>query len=114
MLKGIDLNEKIRVVSTEDKGDNPTLFFIGNVKHSDKMRLFSGAIDKAGEVDISKLQDRALDILKIGLKEIKNLDGRDYTTITDDVIDSISFNVVMELVGKILEYNFLGKGEVKN
>jgi hypothetical protein len=115
VLKGVDLNERIEYISDDDKGkDNPTIFILGNITHKDKLRLFTGAIDKAGAVDVSKLQDRCLDILKAGLKEIKNLNGKDYPTIDDVVVELISFKVVMELVGRILEYNFASDAEIKN
>ncbi len=115
MLKGIDINEKIEFVSESDKGDNPTVFLLGNISNRDKLKLFSGAIDaKTGQIDLAKIQDKTLDILQAGLKGIKNLGGKDISEITADVVDLIPFNVAIEIVGKILEFNFASEGETKN
>ena len=116
MLKGVDINEILEYSVKSDTGDNPTKFLIRNLKLSDKLGLFSGAMDKDGALDISKLQDKALPILLSGLKGIKNLNGKDYEPVTEDVIQMLSRDLITitEVLGKILEYNFMSEGEAKN
>lgn len=114
MLKGIDVNEVVEFVSSQDKSDNPTVFLIRNITMRSKMSLFKGAIDKQGQVDITVLQERAIDIFKAGIKGIKNLGGKDYDAIDDALIDSIPMVTMIEVVGKILECNFASESETKN
>lgn len=113
MLKGIDINEVVEYVSATDKTDNPTKFLIGNISNRKKLALFTNAMDKEGNLDIAKLQDKAVDIILAGLKGIKNLNGKDYSP-TEEVLDMVSLQVLTELVSKILEYNFMSEGEAKN
>ncbi len=114
-MKGIDINEIVEFVSAADKAEeNPTKFLLGNISNKDKMKLFADAMDKEGKIDISKLQDKTLNIVKSSLKRIKNLGGIDYDMITDEAIDKIPFNVLVELAGEILKINFLSIEERKN
>lgn len=113
MLKGIDNKETIEFVSATDK-ENPTVFLLVNITNRDKLKLFADAIDASGAIDMTKMSGRIFDIAKAGLKGIRNLDGKDYAEINDDTLEKISFNVVMELVNKIIETNFLGSSEAKN
>ena len=114
MLKGIDINEAKEYVSSQDKSESPTKFMIKNISARNKMNIFAGAIDKQGQFDLSKMQDKAIDIFKAGIAEIKNLNGIDYKDISDEVIDKVPFTVLVEVVGKILEFNFASEGEIKN
>jgi hypothetical protein len=114
MLKGIDIKEIIEFVSPSDTGDNPTKFYIGNISAREKIGVFSDAIDKEGNIDLSKMQSKSVDIFKAGIKEIKNLNGVDYKEITEDVANCVPFAVLIEVVGKIIEYNFTTGQETKN
>jgi hypothetical protein len=114
MLQGIDNKETIEFVSTTDTAENPTVFLLGNISNKDKLNLFADAIDRTGAIDMSKMSGRIFDIAKAGLKGIKNLSGKDYATIDDAVLETIPFNVVLELVNKIVEINFLGVKQEKN
>lgn len=114
MLKGIDNKETIEFISTSDTAENPTVFLLGNISNRDKLRLFADAIDKTGAIDMAKMSNRIFDIVKTGLKGIKNLGGKDYATVDDEVLEVIPFNVSMELVNKLVEINFLGAKEEKN
>jgi len=108
MLKGISLNEVLEYSSVKDEGEPKTIFLIGNITHKDKIRLFDG-------MDTSKVaMSKAFDVLKIGLRGIKNLNGKDYESITEEVLELIPFEVIGELLGKIVEFNRLGEAERKN
>ena len=99
MLKGIDVNEVKEYISVQDKSDNTTKFLIKNITIKDKMAIFSGALDQSGQFDISKMQDKAVDIFKAGVKEILNLNGVDYKEITDEVINKLSFVIIVNRWG---------------
>jgi hypothetical protein len=114
MLRGIDTQETVEFVSSSDTGENKTKFYIGNISNRDKLKIFTGAMNPDGSMNQEKLQDKTFDILKAGVKKITNLGGKDYTEITDDVLNSLLFPVMVELTGKILEFNFLGGAEAKN
>jgi hypothetical protein len=114
MLKGIDISEAVEYVSTSDTGDSKTKFYIGNISNRDKLKIFTGAMNADGSMSQEKLQDRTFDILKAGIKKIVNLGGKDYSVITDDILNSLQFPVLVELTGKVMECNFLGEAEAKN
>jgi len=114
MLKGIDINETLEFVSTQDSSDNPTRFLIKNIPIRSKMSIFSGALDKKGDFDISKMQEKAVDIFKAGVAGILNLNGVDYKEVNDEVVNRVSFAILIEVVGKVLEFNFASEGEAKN
>lgn len=114
MLKGIDISETVEFVSNSDTGEDKTKFYIGNISNRDKLKIFTGAMNPDGSMNQEKLQDKTFDILKAGIKKITNLGGKDYTEITDDVLNTLQFSVMVELTGKILECNFLGEAETKN
>lgn len=113
-MKGIDIKEVVEYVSVNDKDPNPTKFLLGVISNREKLALLSDAMNSDGTVDIKKIQSRAIDILKVALKGIKQLGSKDYDKITDEVIDMIPFDVIGELIGKICELNFLGDKEIKN
>lgn len=114
MLKGIDNKETIEFISGTDTTENPTVFLLGNISNRDKLKLFADAIDSAGGINMAKMSGRIFDIAKAGLRGINNLNNCNIVTITDEVIELIPFNVVMEVVNKIIEINFLGSEQTKN
>ena len=115
MLKGIDVKERVEFVSASDPDkETATKFYIGNLTHADKIALFSGAVRSDKSMDLDKLQLRTVDIVKAGLKAVKNFDGKDYEPVPPDVIEAIPFAVIGELTSKIMELNFLKDAEVKN
>lgn len=71
MLLGINRDD-ITEYSVANDTDNPTVFVIGTILHKDKLRLLMEAMDKQGGIDLSKLQDKTLDIVKAGVKCVKN------------------------------------------
>jgi hypothetical protein len=114
MLKGIDVNETVDFVSASDTGEDKTIFVIGNILHEDKLKIFSNAVKADGTIDLSGATDKAFDIVIAGLKKIKNLNGKDYSTISKDTLNLLPFSVITEILGKILEFNQLGEVERKN
>lgn len=115
MLKGISINEKVPFISKkDDPNNNPTIFYIGNIPHEKKMEFFGDAINEDGSMNKNKIQERMLDIALVGLKGIKNLNGKDYDKIDSDAINAIEFDVLGEIVVKIFEFNFVSKDEIKN
>jgi hypothetical protein len=121
MLVGIDVTETVEHVSKyETNTESPTVFVLRALTNRDKIKLFGSSVNSKGEFDQSKFQDKALDILKAGLKEVRNLvnkkTGQPETVsqITDEFIDALPFDVVMELFEKIMTINFLTESERKN
>ena len=114
MLKGIDIKEVVEFVSTQDVSGNPTKFLICNLSNRKKLSLFAGSMDKDGNMDMSKVQDKTFDILLAGLKAVKNLNGKDYEPVTEDVLDRLSLPVLTEVLNKILQFNFMSESEAKN
>lgn len=114
MLKGIDMNELVEYVSEKDTTDNKTIFYIGNINHRQKLKIFQGCSNPDGTVDSSKVQDKAIDIFLIGVKKIKNFNGQNIEPVTEEMINKIPFAIVIEIVGKIVEFNFGSEQELKN
>jgi hypothetical protein len=114
MLKGIDLKETKEYIASTDTADNPTRFIIGNISNRRKLDLFVDITDKDGNIDLSKAQSKSMDILKEGLKAIKNLDGKDYDAITDETLDMLSFPIAMEVAAMVIQLNFVVEQERKN
>jgi hypothetical protein len=114
MLKGIDVNEVFEYVSPQDKEEPKTIFVVGNILHEDKIRIFSSSLKPDGTIDLSQSPKKAFDVLLAGLKGIKNLNGKDYTTITKEILNTLPFEILTELITKIIEFNQLGEVERKN
>jgi hypothetical protein len=114
MLKGIDAKEVIEFTSSLDVDKDKTIFLIGNILHEDKLKIFSEAMKPDGTIDLASAANKAFDIIIAGLKGIKNLNGKDYTIITRDVLNILPFAIITELLSKILEYNQIGEVERKN
>jgi len=115
MLKGIDSSEQFPFSSATDSEDNKTIFMIGNITNREKLRLFGQMASSDGVIKFDRIDEKAIEILRASIKGVKNLNGKDYVGIPDDVLDSIPFNVLIELVGKVFEYNFsMEAGAEKN
>lgn len=111
---GIDARETIDFVSKKDSGEVKTVFKIGSFTNRDKMNVFGGSMDSKGQFDPAKFQDKIFDVLKVGVKGIKNLAGKDYDGMTEELLEMIPFDVLMELFQKIMEVNFPASDETKN
>lgn len=122
MITGVDLNDTKEIVSASDKGDNPTKWIIGVLTEEQKMKVTTGAIDKTGQMDLSVLQQRSPEIVRNGLKGIKNYrmnkssEPRDFSKdeITANVLQSIPEMVKSELAGHIIAFNYMTDEEEKN
>lgn len=113
MLRGIDTSEVVEFVSKSDEGESKTVFLIGNISHRDKLKLFENSFNQDGSVNVGEVTLRALDIIKAGLRGIKNLNGKDYPVVDDAVLDRLDFAVIGELAEKVVEFNRLGSSEKK-
>lgn len=120
-LIGIDKDEIFEYVSNFDKNkNNPTIFELGVLDNRTKLNLLKDAVDSKGEVNVNALQSKSYEIVKAGLKKIRNLYNKktkqyeDIENITDDVLDRLPMVVITELAGKIIEINFLSREEEKN
>lgn len=113
MLKGIDTGEMVRFVPKQDDLGNPTTFLLGNISNRDKLRLF-GVNWQTGQFDSEKMNESLVELALCGIKRIENLGGRDYGKIDEKVIDMLPLTALVEIVGKLLEFNFVGETEQKN
>jgi hypothetical protein len=109
-LIGIDNTEFVEFVSSlETDKDNPTVFKIGLITNRQKMKFLSSESTSVARIG---------DIMVAGLKGIKNLKFKDKSinidAITEDIIDLLPMDILMEVVNKVLEFNDLSKDETKN
>lgn len=121
MLIGINKDEVFEYISETEKGAaSPTVFLIGVMTNAQKMSLIGNVIGNDGQVNPVAFKDKVLDICKLGLKGIRNFGdpvtkmSKDIKEITDDVLDAIPFEVMFEVSGSIIKYNFISESERKN
>ena len=122
MLIGIDIRETKEFVSETDKTDNPTVFLIGNLPNSFKLSVLGSIIQSDGKPDVRAVQNRAPEIVRAGLKGIRNFYDSEKkqpvevkaADLTDQFMEMIPVAVLYELAGKILEFNFVSETEAKN
>ncbi len=120
-LIGLDKEETFEYISRFDKDkNNPTIFLLGVLSGKDKLKFIEDAFTADGNLDIKKLQSKSYDIVKTGLKGIKNLYNKKtgkyehIIEITEEILDKLPTIVVTELAGKIIEINYLTEEEEKN
>jgi len=117
-LIGIDKNEVLEFSSASDNTEPKTVFVIKTIDNKSKMSIFSKVITPDGQVDVHGLQSQSYDILKMGLKEVKNLmvkgEVKNFAQITDDVINTLPMMTLIEVASKVIEFNFLSDNERKN
>lgn len=113
MLIGIDKNEVCEFISSEDAGESKTVFLVGTISNSQKMAMVGDVVSNDGNVNNVALQKEMKNIVKAGLRGVKNFYDKtlnkavDITNITDEFIEyAIPFAVLYELAGKIIQYNF--------
>jgi hypothetical protein len=109
VLTGIDTKEQVEFIPQSEQGsENPTIFMIGVLTNREKLKIMGDAVTPDGQLDTKKLADKSIDVVRGGLKGIKNFSGQDLIApVTDAVIDSIPFDVLMEIFSKVMELNFL-------
>ena len=119
-IKGIDIKETLPFSSEGDTVEPKTIFHIGNMPQSAKIELFGDAAGPDGSVSTKAIQVRAKEIFKLTVRKIEN-----YTTkaqpepftvekVTDDVVESIPFNVLMEVASKAVQFSFMDEETRKN
>lgn len=113
-MLGIDAKETETFQSKYDTGEPKTEFTLGIFTTREKLKVFGGSMDAKGQFDMSKFQDKILDILEVGVKGIKNLGGKDYAGVTPEILDALPFEVVMELFERIMAINFVTEDAKKN
>lgn len=120
MITGIDVNDTKPYVLKDDKGDNPTTFYIGLLNKRDFFKLLHDVLDKDGNPDIKAIHERSGDIVKKGVKRIENyalnskVEAMNYQTIDDNIIESLPTPALVELATQIITINFLGGDDQKN
>jgi hypothetical protein len=120
MIAGIDRSEVLEFTTSDDKGDPKTVFLVGNITNRQKMAVLADVLDQNGQFDAKKMQEKTIDIVKIGLKGIRNIyspDAQkvvDIEAIDDAELDNIPFGALLEVAAKIVEKNFAGAGQLKN
>ena len=119
MLIGIDKNETFRYVSTQDKGENSTVFVIGVLTNRNKVALINAILNTDGTVNKAVLQDKAVEIFRMGVKRIENFydpilkKAVSLESITDETLDALPIEIVFEVSGKVAEFNFANGQDVK-
>ena len=109
MISGIDLNAVVDFTLKEDK-DNPTVWKLGCLPSSVMAQLASDA----SKGDYMK---QMLDLVKKGVKGWDNCSIKyivDDAGLTQETLDQIPLNVIIELGTEILKINKLSGEEVKN
>lgn len=119
-LTGIDKDEVREFVSKYDTGEPKTIFELGVITQKDRLKLFREFQGEDKNFDVVKMQEKSYELLKIGLKKIRNLydkksgKHKDYTEITDDVLDMLPIGVIGELATEITQGNTIQEQEAKN
>ena len=113
-MLGIDAKETVEFKSVKDTSGTPTVFTLGSFTNRDKLKVFGGSMDSKGQFDANKFQDKIFDVLKVGVKGIKNLAGKDYPEMSEELLEVIPFDILMELFQKIMDLNFPSGSETKN
>lgn len=116
MITGIDKNERYPFVSVADEGEKKTTFFIGNLTQREKLALFGQVITREGKMDATVMQEKAVDIFLKGVKRIENFPGpgQMIETVDEEVVDALPFNILIEVVAKVMELNFTSENTRKN
>lgn len=109
MLKALCSDETIDFVSAYDSDkENPTVFKLGVLTARDRVSLMLGMEDDA------KKGGAIYDVMKKGVKEIKNLGGKDITIIDDSALNLVPTKVLEEVFNRLVAVNFISEAEEKN
>ena len=120
-MKGINVKETVDYISRSDKSENPTVFKLGVLSARQRSELLSDVLVFKGkdiDFDIKKVNDRALDLVKAGLKKIRGIeiDGKmiDVDEVKEEHLEYLPTVVINELAFQIVHINFVGNDEIKN
>jgi len=116
MLTGIDLSERIEFSLPEDQ-NNPTIFVLGPLTARQKLHLFSFGTKEQGGIDefsVMKNPEILFEIAVMGVRAIKNFQGKDWIEPVDQELNRFSPAVISTVAAKILEISFLSGEERKN
>lgn len=118
-LVGINVKETTKYIPKCEVGtENPTAFVIGILKNKDKLKL-GGSLFNAEDKGL-KQAEMAWEMIKLCVKRIENVIDPDskqlvnYDKITDEVLCQFSDEIILEVAGKIAEYNKMGEAEQGN
>lgn len=119
MITGINPNEVVDYVAQNDT-ENPTVWGIGVLLTDEKNSFLGDAFGPKGELIFKNMLGKIEPILKCGLKRVKNYQTQaagpvaDYDPIPPALIQTIPYEVQIELLQKIIEVNFVSRAEIKN
>lgn len=118
-LLGINTKETVKYVPKCEEGqENPTTFVIGILKNKDKLKL-GGSLFNAEDKGL-KQAEMAWEMMKLCVKRIDNVIDPEtkkltsYDKITDDVLCMLGDEIILEVAGKVAEFNKLGATEQGN
>lgn len=118
-LVGINTKETTRYVPKCEEGqENPTTFVLGILKNKDKLKL-GGSLYSAEDKGL-KQAEMAWEMMKLCVKRIENVIDPEtkqlaaFDKITDDVLCMLSDEIILEVAGKIAEFNKLSAAEQGN
>jgi hypothetical protein len=81
---------------------------LGVLTARDRVSLMLGMEDEA------KKGGAIYEVMKKGLKEIKNLGGKNITTIDDAALNLVPTKVLQEVFNQVVAANFISETEEKN
>ena len=103
--------------------DDDTIFVIKSLKNREKAKLLklcqTFSDDKENvEETAEESMDSIIEVLKLGIKGLKNIEiggvKKDYLDATDDIIDSLPSELYEPLLNEITDFNKPSEQEIKN
>lgn len=119
MLTAIKRNaRKEYIPECEKTSDNPTKFIVRGLTHSEMLEVNS-ILEVQKESDNKNLKIKnstqtVMPVVKKGIVEIQNFESKNITEITDDLLETLSFDLIMELFSVIMNETKLSGAEEKN
>lgn len=119
MLTAIKRNaRKEYIPECEKTSDNPTKFIVRGLTHSEMLEVNS-ILEVQKESDNKNLKIKnstqtVMPCVKKGIVEIQNFESKNITEITDELLETLPFELIMELFGVIMNETKLSGAEEKN
>jgi len=105
-VKLITKEDRVKITLETDKGEDKTIFVLAPLLFKDKLKLMK-LLEKTKD-NVVDIDDTAIDLLVNSVVEIQGLDGEQtIEEVTKGVIESLPLPVIIELLGKVVEFNFL-------